>query len=104
MVSSLRIRNFILPMLFYAAAALCIGFFMYSAYHGTRGIMAKREYKLKISNLQQQLDILKTEHNRWQVRVNLVQPTSFDPDIVEERARLILNYAHKNDVIILLDK
>ena len=104
MVYSLRIRNFILPMLFYAATCLVVCFFMYSAYHGSRGIMAKRDYKLKISNLQSQLDALKTEHNRWQVRVNLVQPTSFDPDIVEERARLILNNAHKNDVIILFDK
>lgn len=76
---------------------------MYSAYHGSRGIMAKRDYKLKITDLQEKLETLKTERMHWQVRVNLVRSSALDPDILEERARLILNSSHKNDLIILLD-
>ncbi len=103
MVSSLRIRNFLIPLLFYAASALAIAFFMYSAYHGSRGIMAKRDYKLKIASLQEKFEALKTERTHWQVRVNLVRSNALDPDILEERARLILNSYHKNDLVIILD-
>jgi cell division protein FtsB len=103
MVSSLRIRNIIFPILFYMVSASIVCFFAYSAYHGSRGIMAKRDYKLKIASLQEKLDTLKTERTHWQVRVNLVRSSALDPDILEERARLILNSVHKNDVMILLD-
>ena len=90
-------------MLFYSASALAVAFFMHSAYHGSRGIMAKRDYKLKIASLQEKLETLKTERTHWQVRVNLVRSNALDPDILEERARLILNSYHKNDLVILLD-
>ena len=103
MVSSLRTRNFIISMLIYAGSVLVIAFFAYNAYHGSRGIMAKRDYKLKIANLQEKLDALKMERTHWQVRVNLVRSNALDPDILEERARLILNSYHKNDLIVLLD-
>jgi cell division protein FtsB len=103
MVSSLRIRNIIIPVLFYIASTAIVCFFAYSAYHGSRGIMAKRDYKIKIVTLQKKLDVLKTERMHWQVRVNLVRSSALDPDILEERARLILNSAHKNDVMILFD-
>jgi cell division protein FtsB len=103
MVSYLKLRNVIGLMMFYTASAAAICFFTYSAYHGSRGIMAKRDYKIKIASLQEKLDVLKTERTHWQVRVNLVRSSALDPDILEERARLILNSAHKNDVMILLD-
>ncbi len=103
MVSSLRARNFVVSLLFYVASALAIAFFTYNAYHGNRGIMAKRDYKLKIANLQNKLDALKVERTHWQVRVDLVRSNALDPDILEERARLILNSYHKNDLVVLLD-
>ncbi len=103
MVSYLRIRNVLVLTMFYIASVATICFFAYSAYHGSRGIMAKRDYKLKITNLQEKLDVLKAERMNWQIRVNLVRSSALDPDILEERARLILNSAHKNDVMILFD-
>jgi cell division protein FtsB len=103
MVTHLRIRRAVILLMLYVSAALIVIFFTYSAYHGNRGIMAKRDYKIKIANLQQNLNNLKKEQMNWQVRVNLVKSTALDPDILEERSRLILNSSHRNDVIVLFD-
>ncbi len=34
-------------------------------------------------------------------RVRLLEPGSLDPDMLEERARLMLNYGHADDIVIL---
>ncbi len=36
-----------------------------------------------------------------ETRVRLLEPRSLDPDMLEERARVMLNYAYQNDVVIL---
>ena len=103
MVTKRRFRRFFVPLALYCAAASVTGFFCYSAYHGSRGIVAKREYKLKIAQLRQDLAALQVERTDWERRISLMRPDSLDLDILEERARLILNSAHKNDVILLLN-
>ncbi len=103
MVTSLRLRRVLLPLMLYVSAGLVVCFFTYSAYHGSRGIMAKREYKLKIASLQDKLNVLKAERKNWEIKIDLVRSTALDPDLLEERARLVLNSAHKNDVIVLMD-
>ena len=34
-------------------------------------------------------------------RVRLLHPMSIDPDMLDERARLMLNYARPDDIVIL---
>ena len=92
-----------MPFLLYCMAAGAIAFFGYSAYHGSRGIVAKREYKLKIAKLRQDLAALQAERNDWDRRISLMRADSLDLDILEERSRLILNASHKNDVILILN-
>ena len=103
MVRRNRFRRFFVPLALYLAAAAATGFFCYSAYHGSRGIVAKREYKLKIAQLGQDLAALQIERTDWERRIGLMRQESLDLDILEERSRTILNGAHKNDVILLLN-
>ena len=102
MVRKNRIRRFVVMLTLYLAAAGSTGFFCVSAYNGSRGIVAKREYKLKIAKLAQDLAALQVERGDWERRISLMRVDALDLDILEERARLILNVAHKNDTILLL--
>ena len=103
MVTKHRLRRIFIPIALYICAISAIGFFAYSAYHGSRGIVAKREYKEKIALLASSLDSLQQERKDWERRVNLLRSESLDRDILEERARLLLNSASRNDVIVILD-
>jgi len=51
-----------------------------------------------------ELSDLAAERQTLEHRVSLLSSTALDPDMLEERARIMLNVAHPNDVVILLDK
>ena len=76
-------------------------YFTYHLLHGDRGLLSwwklqKRVYKAEIIAREVgDQKILLEKH------VKLLNPTSLDPDMLEERARLMLNFGHSDDVIIL---
>jgi cell division protein FtsB len=104
MVTSKRFRTIILALGFYAFAGGAVTYFAYHAHHGARGLHAKTNYKIKIASLQAELRDVKQERTDWERRVNLMNASNLDRDILDERARSLLNLAHKNDVIVILPK
>jgi cell division protein FtsB len=44
---------------------------------------------------------LQAERSQLDARVALLRPDNLDPDMLEERARVMLNFAHPNEIIIL---
>jgi cell division protein FtsB len=99
-----RIRNVFLALGFYALAGAAVGYFAYHAHHGERGLHAKAGYKIKITQLEQELRGVRTEKADWERRVALLRADNLDRDLLDERARTLLNSAHKNDVVIILPK
>ena len=92
-----RARQALVPIL----GALVVGYFSYHMVQGEYGVLAYLHLKAKVeraeivqAELQQQRDTL--EH-----RVTLLHPDSLDRDMLEERARVMLNYARPDDVIIM---
>ena len=81
---------------------ICLAlYFGYHAIHGERGIFAVGELDRKIEAARETLD-LETERRRLlEHRVVLLRPASIDPDLLEERARLLLNFGRPDDVIVL---
>jgi cell division protein FtsB len=102
MVSQRRSRNILLALGFYAVAAAAVGYFTYHAQHGERGLKAKAAYKIRIAQLRAELDDVKQERADWERRVTLLKTGSLDRDLLDERARELLNYAHRNDVVVIL--
>ena len=49
----------------------------------------------------QALETSRAERQSMERRVSLLEPGSLDPDMLEERARLMLNYGHVDDIVIL---
>jgi len=52
--------------------------------------------------LNDELSRLKQERAEWQHRVNLLQSSSIDPDMLDERARAMLNYLDPRDLTLML--
>jgi cell division protein FtsB len=102
MIIRRRFQTALLTLCFYAAAGGVVGYFWWHAHHGDRGLHAKASYKIRIAELNADIAAARTEKTDWDRRVGLLRAESLDRDILEERARILLNGAHKNDLIVIL--
>jgi cell division protein FtsB len=102
MVTRRRFRNVMLALGFYALSGAAVGYFAYHAHHGDRGLHAKAGYKIKIYELEEETRTVKVERAEWERRVALLRAENLDRDLLEERARSLLNAVHKNDVVVIL--
>ena len=57
----------------------------------------------QIASLSTELAQLQIERGQWQWRIALLKPRGLDPDMLDERARALLDYAHPNDLTLMLD-
>src|SRR5689334_19503396 len=101
MVTRMRFRRFIMPLALYSVTVAVVSYFSYHAYHGNRGLNAKREYKERIAVLRQELEQVSAEKLALDRRVSLLRSEHVERDLLEERARVILNNANRNDVVVL---
>ena len=104
MVTRRRLRSFLTALGLYVGAALLIGYFGVNAYTGNHGLKAQKEIDKQIEGLTTDLNQLKAERNRWEHRVSLLKSESLDPDMLEERARFLLNYVDPKDAILPLKR
>ena len=87
-----------------AAPALLIGAALYLGYHtvhGERGLRAWLHTSAEVANLRTELAVARAERARLENRVVRLRPDSLDPDLLEERARAVLNLGHRDDLVIL---
>lgn len=81
---------------------LCaIGYFAYHGVHGDRGLIAWWKIKQRVTAAKEALVLSENEREKLEKRVRLLNPGSLDPDMLEERARVMLNYGHADDLVIL---
>jgi cell division protein FtsB len=104
MVTRKRLRSFLTALSLYVVAALLIGYFGVNAYNGNRGLKAKQDIDQQSQALSAELARLKLEHEQWQRRVNLLKSGNLDPDMLDERARMLLNYVRPADMTLILDR
>jgi cell division protein FtsB len=101
MVSRKRFHSFLTGLGLYAGASLLIGYFAVNAYTGDRGLRAQQDLDLEYAELTKQLERLKVERIFWQRRVDELKSESIDPDMLDERARDILNYLDKRELMLI---
>jgi cell division protein FtsB len=104
MVTRTRLRAILNALALYALAAVLIGYFGVNAYSGNRGLKAKEDIDRQISALSSELDRLQSEDIQWQRRIALLKSDDIDPDMLDERARALLDYADPNDLTLMLGK
>jgi cell division protein FtsB len=99
-----RIRSFLAALSLYVLAAAFIGYFGVNAYTGNHGIRAKQTLDQRIADLTQELDATRAERQRWEHRVSLLRSDRLDPDMLDERARQLLDFADPRDVTTLIKR
>jgi len=104
MVIRPRLRAFLTALCLYVVAALFIGYFGVNAYTGKNGIKAREGLDRQIADLAGELERVKAERVRWERRVALLKSDRIDPDMLDERARQLLNYADPRDVTVMIKR
>jgi cell division protein FtsB len=104
MVTRRRLRSFLNALALYTIAALLIGYFGVNAYTGEHGLIAKRDLDQDIAQLTAALDAAKAERAVWQRRVSLLKSDNIDPDLLDERARQLLDDADPRDLVLMLKR
>src|SRR6476660_3678632 len=97
MVTRTRLRAVLTALCLYTVAAAIVGYFGLSAYTGAHGLKAKQDLAQQQMNLTRELDRVSAERKSWEHRVSLLKAEKLDPDLLDERARAMLNYAHPRD-------
>ena len=103
MVTRKRLRTILNALALYALAALLIGYFGVNAYSGNRGLKAKEVIDRQSATLTAELGRLKIEHKQWERRIALLKSDAIDPDMLDERARALLDYVDPRDVTLMYD-
>jgi cell division protein FtsB len=101
MVIRPRLRSFFTGLGLYALAAALIGYFGLNAYTGDHGLRAREQMDKQIASLTDQLARATAERDAWQRRIRLLKSDSVDPDMLDERARQLLDYADPRDLVLM---
>jgi cell division protein FtsB len=104
MVSRRKLRTFLTTLGLYVGCALVIAYFGVHAYTGNHGLRAKQDLDQQFAMLSKQLARLKQQRAEWQHRVKLLKSDSIDPDMLDERARAILNYLGPHELTLMLKR
>jgi cell division protein FtsB len=104
MVSRRKLRSFLTTLSLYVGGALVIGYFFVNAFTGNHGLRAQQDLDQQYAELSDELARLKSERIEWQRRVKLLKSDSIDPDMLDERARAVLDYLDPRDVTIMLKR
>jgi cell division protein FtsB len=102
MVSHRRRRAILTAIALYSLAAMFIGYFGVHAFTGNHGLRAQQQIEVEIVRLEGELSRLKRDRANWEHRVSLLQSERLDPDMLDERARALLDYADPRDATLLL--
>ena len=82
--------------------ACVAGYFIYHAVQGDRGILAWLRVNQQLEAAQLELGASTAERAALEQRVALLSNSSLDLDMLEERARVMLNFSDPDDLVIFL--
>lgn len=88
-------------------AALCVFalVFSYLGYHvafGSRGLVALVQAKARTAEKSKALTALAADRAALERRLALLSPGRLDLDLAEERARVVLGYARRGEIVLNL--
>ena len=92
----LRPRQILAPIVF----ATVFGYFGYHLVNGDRGLLAMAHLQREVLVAEQNLAEAEATRKIWERRVAALRNQSLDPDMLDERARILLNFARNDDTII----
>jgi cell division protein FtsB len=103
MVTRKRLRTILTALGLYTLAALLVGYFGVNAFSGDRGLNAQQDIDRQMDVLGRELGQLKHEHAQWRQRIALLKSDDLDPDMLDERARALLDYAGRGELTMMFE-
>ncbi|MBP6766609.1 MAG: septum formation initiator family protein [Reyranella sp.] len=94
----LRPRQILAPVIF----ATVFGYFGYHLVNGDRGLLAMAHLQREVLIAEQNFAEAETTRKIWERRVAALRNQSLEPDMLDERARVLLNFARKDDIIVFM--
>ncbi len=91
-----RLRHIIFPVMIVAM----IVYFTYHIFQGQRGVLAWIRLDKKLKEQESILNDLTQEKESLEKEAYLLRPDSLDVDLLEEKARQVLNFAHVDEVVV----
>ncbi len=103
MVTRRRLRSMLTTLGLYVMAALLVGYFGVNAFSGDHGLKAKQDIDQQVGALSQELAQLKVERAQWERRIALLKSNALDPDMLDERARALLDYVRPDELTLMVE-
>ncbi len=91
-----KFAKYALPMV----SALFVGYFAYHAVEGDLGLLGSQRLATREQLLQGELARLTQERKDLDAKVAKLRPPEIDEDVLDERARAVLNYLRPDDVAL----
>ena len=76
-------------------------YFVFHVFHGDRGLIAWVQLRQQALELEATAEKISAKRRYLENKIRLLHPQSLDPDMLDERARLMLNFGHPDELIIL---
>jgi cell division protein FtsB len=91
-------KQVVVPVL----AIAVLAYFAYHAIQGDRGLFAWMGYNQQLLQTRALADAVAAQRAELENRVDRLSSASLDPDLLDERVRVMLNYAAQGDVVIMV--
>ncbi len=93
-----RARSFAAPL----AIACAVSYFGYHAIQGDRGLLTWLQLSYQVDKARATLAVSRAAEAKLAHRVTLLRSESLDPDMLDERARAVLNLVHPDDLVVFV--
>ena len=85
------------------AIACTVAYFGYHAIQGERGLVTWLQLSYQAEQTRVELALSRAEERRLAHRVALLRSDNLDPDMLDERARTVLNLASADEVVYFVE-
>lgn len=96
-----RLRRRIRPVIGPLLGLFAVSYFAYHTVEGDRGLLAWWQINRDVRVAETTLGALNQERDAIDRRSRLLRPERLDPDMLEERARVMADLGHEDEVVIL---
>ena len=83
------------------SGALVLAYFSFHMIQGNHGVIALLELQSKVAAAEVIQAETSADRLRLVQQVALLRPDNLDPDMLEERARVMLNYVRPDEIVIM---
>ncbi|HZH27033.1 MAG TPA: septum formation initiator family protein [Azospirillaceae bacterium] len=108
MIAAVSFRSLLVRLLRLVAGPVVgvtiVSYFTYHAIQGDRGLIVLSALEGELDRARAALAELKAEREEMENLARRLRPESIDPDLLDERARVMLNFSHPSDLVILTPK